>query len=214
MHAFPLALAGLQRAASRIGAYQCLNHSRDANKDCVFARWATGEIPGDFDLKWWEVAAAAGSSLTVFALMLIVARGAVFGEQVRDVEHAYFPWIGSLHTLLDSLIDRPEDVKAEQRSLLDHYQSDDEAIARLEMLATRAVDQARPLCNGDDHVLILAAMTGFYLSAITAGDELAQSARSQILARLGHRATLAIMVLRAKHVVGKLVSTLRASAAT
>ena len=37
------------------------------------------------------------------------------------MESAYFPWIGALHVLLDSLIDRAADAQTGQHSLVDHY---------------------------------------------------------------------------------------------
>ena len=36
-------------------------------------------------------------------------RHAVHAEDATAIEEAYFPWIGSLHLLLDSLVDQQED---------------------------------------------------------------------------------------------------------
>ena len=45
----------------------------------------------------------------------------VDGWDAREIDRAYFPWIGALHTLLDSLVDRHEDRESGRPSLLSYY---------------------------------------------------------------------------------------------
>ena len=56
------------------------------------------------DLHWWETGAAIGSQLSVLALIAAAADPATCEGRVRAIERAYFPWIGALSTLLDSVV--------------------------------------------------------------------------------------------------------------
>ncbi len=202
--AFSLTVRCLRRAAVRIATYQELNHTSADSASDAFERWAKRETPPGAEIRWWETAAAAGSSLAVFALMAAAAYPTLRPYQVLQLESSYFPWIGSLHTLLDSLIDRDEDEASGQKSLIDYYASREEAITRLQVLADRAGRQARSLSDGNHHLMILAAMASFYLSVGQATDPWSQLVRQRILGSLGDYAALALFVLRAKDVVERL----------
>ena len=67
--------------------------------------WARRQTATDNGLEWWETAAAAGSSLGVHALIAAAASPMLDEQDVAAIEAAYFPWIGALHSLLDSLVD-------------------------------------------------------------------------------------------------------------
>jgi hypothetical protein len=67
------------------------------------------------------------------------------------------------------------------------------------MLAERGSMQARTLSDSNQHNMILAAMTSFYLSAPQVMDPLTQMARRRIPPLLGDYASLSMFVLRAKN---------------
>ena len=75
--------------------------------------------------------------MAVFALIAAASRGLLPGE-APNIEHAYFPWIGALHTLLDSLIDRPEDLASGQHSLVAHYSSAQATAERMRFITQEA----------------------------------------------------------------------------
>ena len=103
---FASVAAPARRAAARIVSYQSLNLGECRGGHAALERWAQARKPPGSDLQWWEIAASAGSSLGVFVLIAAAAERAVRAEDAAAIEAAYFPWIGSLHTLLDSLVDR------------------------------------------------------------------------------------------------------------
>jgi tetraprenyl-beta-curcumene synthase len=205
---FPTVEDCAQVAATRIITYQSLNHEDHEMRDVsnmpykVFAEWAEGEVPSGTGLRWWEVGAAAGSSLTVFALMSAAALPVLPVEHVFALERTYFPWVGSLHTLLDSLIDEREDSITHQHCLTACYTSREEAASRLRMLAEHAVEGVMKLPDSDHHMMILAAMVCFYLAAPQARGEGAMLAASGVLGALGEDAMPAMLILRARHIVG------------
>jgi len=193
------------RSARRMVAFQSLNHGAQGDTRGALAGWATGLTPAGTGLRWWETAAGAASSLTVFALIAAAAQPVLASEDAAATEGAYFPWIGALHVLLDSLIDRPEDVEAGRHCLVDHYACAEEAASRLTAIAARATRAAEMLPKGIEHATILAAMTSFYLSAPAASTPGALLATQRLRAGMGALATPTMTVLRTRRTVGRLL---------
>lgn len=183
----------LQAGVARIVQYQ----SRIGEPQQL-AAWMLTKMEPDCRLAWWELAAGCGSSMAVFALMASAARPSVGTRELTDIERAYFPWIGALHTLLDSLIDRPDDLAAEQQSLIDYYGSEQAMIERLTLLAVEARRRAQALPDGRDHTLILAGMVSLYLSSTQAARPPARLVRVRLKQIIGPLAwpTLAVFYLR------------------
>jgi len=118
------------------------------------------------------------------------------------MESAYFPWIGSLHVLLDSLLDRAADEQSGHHSLVQHYSSPEEAATRLSTIASRALQATDAVPQGIQHAMILAAMTSFYLSAPGASAPGACLATQRVLETLGALAHPAMAVLRTRRIAG------------
>jgi tetraprenyl-beta-curcumene synthase len=192
----------VRRAAERIVTYQSLNHGDSSRSHDAFARWAREETEPSTGLRWWETGAAAGSSLAVLALISAAADPALTPRETTALEVAYYPWIGALHTLLDSLIDHQEDTEAPgQRSLIDYYASPAEMAARLEMIAMQAVRHTEVLPHAYNHAIILAAMASFYLSDPQASTPSAQPAKERVLATMGKLAIPTMLVMKTRQVV-------------
>jgi tetraprenyl-beta-curcumene synthase len=162
----------------------------------ALSRWAAGQIPRETELKWWETAAGAASSLVVLALIAAAAEPSVRDRDGAAIERAYFPWIGALHLLLDSLIDRADDVRAGRHSLVEHYASPRELADRLQAITVQALRAVQALPSSAEHELILAAMVSFYLSQPAARTPAGAPAKAEILATLGERATLTMWLFR------------------
>jgi tetraprenyl-beta-curcumene synthase len=192
-------LAPVRRAAERIVTYQSLNHG-DANRSHdAFERWADATTQPATGLRWWETGAAAGSSLGVLALISATADPTLTERDTEALDDAYYPWIGALHTLLDSLVDRKEDATVPgQRSLLDYYNSPAETAARLEMIARQAVRRATRLPHARSHAMILAAMASLYLSEPQASTPDARMAKQRVLSAIGGLAAPSMAVLKAR----------------
>ena len=192
-------------AARRMVAYQSFNHEARGTPHHALARWASALTPPGTGLRWWETAAGAASSLSVFALIAAAAQPCLSANETAAMQDAYFPWIGALHVLLDSLIDRAEDVQGGQHSLVDHYASSEEAATRLRMIAARALRATEPLAASTQHALILAGMTSFYLSAPPASTPGARLAARQVQQTMGILATPTMVVFGARRAVGRLL---------
>jgi tetraprenyl-beta-curcumene synthase len=196
--------AAAQRAAERIVEFQSLNLSETQGDHEAFERWARTETPPGTDLRWWETAAAGGSSLGVHALIAAAAELDLQPEEVQAIERAYFPWIGGLHSLLDHLVDRAQDLAASQRNLMDYYASPQEAAMRMRTFAERAASSARALPRGRQHTIILAGMAGYYLSdpeaAAVGAREIARGVRNEV----GGLLTPALWVFKGRQMASRL----------
>ncbi len=154
----------INRLTARIVAYQSLNLTESQGGHSQLATWAQRETPEGTGLSWWETAASAGSSLGIFALISAATRPSLHAGEAVAIERAYWPWIGALHSLLDSLVDLDQDAAAGQRSLLDYYESPQEAARRLQALVEQAFRSVRCLPRANEHATVLVGMIGFYLA--------------------------------------------------
>jgi tetraprenyl-beta-curcumene synthase len=186
-----------ERAVVRIIEYQRLNQDRQR----ALARWAESEMPPHSTLRWWEIAAAGASSLAVLALLTAAVDSRLSAGDIAAIEQAYYPWIGALHTLLDSLIDLDEDAQAGQVSLLVHYSSTRELAARTRMIALHAKRVAEGLRYGGGHALILTGMASLYLTAPQARGPKVRNTANGIVRALGDTAMPSMSVLRIRRLV-------------
>lgn len=197
-----------QAAAMRIVIYQSLNLSERHGGRRALERWALSNAPPHADVHWWETAASAGSSLLVFALVAAAARPGLDARYGEALAQAYFPWIGALHTLLDSLVDEAEDAQTGHRSLIDYYGSPQRAARRLRALAAESAHRARTLPCGPQHSLILAAMACFYLSSASSCSRYARAAKPVILTALGRLAGPTMLVMGTRRRLSRLACRL------
>jgi len=193
---YPAVRAPAARFSAQIVDYQSFNVSAQPGPQAQFARWASELTPPGCDLRWWETAASAGSSLGLYALIAMAAQPGVSSDEALAVERAYFPWIGALHSLLDSLIDLEEDRASGQRALIENYTDAGETARRLTLLAAESRRRAAALSDSDRHLLMLAAMASIYLAEPQAQDPHARAARRAVLRALGAPATAAMAVMR------------------
>jgi tetraprenyl-beta-curcumene synthase len=158
-------------------------------------RWANKQASGTL-LHRWEVGAACGSSLAIFAHLATAADPAPVSNEVDAIDALYWPWAESLHILLDSLIDRVEDRETGQLNLLDNYSSQAEMAERLGVLASETAERA--LCVAPHHRLILAGMVALYLSDEQAWTPFARPASERVLEASGGIVKPALLLLRAR----------------
>jgi tetraprenyl-beta-curcumene synthase len=192
------------RSARRMVAYQSLNHGAPDDSRLGLARWASELTPSGSGLYWWETAAGAASSLSVFALIAAAAQPTLAPGEAAATDGAYFPWIGALHVLLDSLIDQREDIQTGQHSLIDHYASAEQAATRLGSIAARALQTTETIPNSLQHATILAAMTSFYLSAPATSAPTATLSAQRVLDTMGIVGAPTMAVHRARRAAAKL----------
>jgi tetraprenyl-beta-curcumene synthase len=195
---YACAAESLRTCVARIVAFQSL--SQAGRRD--LEHW-TLEQPLEGELEWWEVAAGAGSSLGVHAL-IAAAGQTLSADDVLALDAAYFPTIGALHSLLDSVVDTVEDAASAQLSLIGCYAGTSAAATRMGALAARSAERARALPAARAHTLLLVAMACSYLSSpsslVPEASEISNAVREQ----LGPLAVPVLLVFRARASLGRL----------
>ncbi len=155
-----LVIARALIAATEIWAFQ--THS-SVGPD-RFESWARSRPQAPGTINWWESAGAAGSSLSVHALIAAAGVRSLDPHTVERLEAAYGGPIGALHSLLDSLIDESEDARIAQASLISFYPSRPAAAEAMGHLAARSMLAARSLPHARAHAVLLASMMSLYTS--------------------------------------------------
>jgi tetraprenyl-beta-curcumene synthase len=195
---YPAVAPAAVRAAQRIVEFQSCNTGERQGDLQALERWARAVTPPGSDLRWWEVAAAGGSSMCIYALIALAADPELDLWAPAAVADAYFPWIGALHSLLDNLVDVTEDRATGQHSLIGAYSSPEEAGSRMRWLAERSLRAAASLPGGRGHTLLLAAMASFYLCTPEASTPRALGVTRAVLDTLDGPAAMAMVVFRAR----------------
>jgi hypothetical protein len=137
--------------------------------------------------------------MTLYVLIAAAADPSLKSFDMMAIESAYFPWIGALHSLLDSLVDHEEDIATGERGLIDCYPSPLDAATRMRAIAREALDRAAALPQGRRHKLIVAAMTSFYLCELS--DSASPHARlvaPSVLSAVGGLAAPTMAILSAR----------------
>lgn len=195
---------GLLRLARLAAEAQSLHHAAaEPGGEAALARWSATQQPPGCPLEWWELAAASGSPLAFFALLAAASHRRTDEDDARAIEQAYHPWIAALSWLLESLVDQDEDATSTAHSYVAHYGSTRTAARRLTTIAGHAVADARHLPQGARHTLLLAGMTGMYLSDAGAEGHAAKEAAEAVRRTIGGPLIPLLVVLRLRRRLGR-----------
>jgi tetraprenyl-beta-curcumene synthase len=180
--------------AGRCRGVQSLNHDSDSRRraDALHA-WSGVHFPGEHEVSWWELAAAASSSLGVHALLALAAAGS---HELTQAHEAYVPWIAAVSTLLDSFVDELRDEAAGDHSYVAYYSNPDVAVGRLAELIHRSAQEASGLPGGHRHAVIAACMVAMYLSHERLSSPALRASRDQLALAGGSLTKLLVPVLR------------------
>lgn len=154
----------VRRLGGLYATLQVLKHLEYAERERRLVNWLAPICRRYPQLRWWEIAAACGSTLGIFALLREAARAPVAPATVQAIDRAYFPWLGALHILLDYYVDQDEDRQNGDLNFASYYSGPDQALSRLAWLASQTRQQVRSLGGDGFHGLILSGLPGLYLS--------------------------------------------------
>jgi tetraprenyl-beta-curcumene synthase len=189
--------AALERAVARCGEGQAATHAAEHGDRAALEAWARAQ-PAPPVYRWWEVAAGASSSVAAHALIAAAADPRTSAGEAERIDAAYFPSIGALTVLLDDLVDRDEDAAAGAHNYLAYFEDNEDAAARLDLIAQLARAGLACLRHRHRHAAILAGVAGFYISAEEAETPYARPVRARLLRSTGPavRPIVAFMRLR------------------
>lgn len=195
--------------SERVSAYQSLNHGDGDGRHDAFDCWARHIGGCQPRLHWWETGAAAGSTLDLLALIAAASEHGLKRESARELADAYFPWVGALHSLLDSVVDRADDLASGRRGLIDYYSGPEEAAERIAMIAAEAIRRTGRLPGGRRHTLMVAAITSFYVTDLARRPSpYARLAAPAALDAMGAWARPTMLILGARHAAARVTACL------
>jgi tetraprenyl-beta-curcumene synthase len=186
----------LVSAAERCGQGQSRNHAMLVEGQTQLVEWTSTQA-GRGGYLWWELAAAGISCLSVHALFAAAACETTRAEAER-VDEAYFRPICAISALLDSLVDAPRDVGTTNHNFFAHYDTCTQAAERFAAITAEARALLGALRNRCRHMVILAGIASFYLSAPEASTDFARPVALRTIDCLGPTSApiLAVMRLR------------------
>jgi tetraprenyl-beta-curcumene synthase len=184
----------LLEAAERCGEGQTRNHAVLVEGEQQLIDWTAVCRHSDGYL-WWELAAAGISCLAIHALFAAAACATTLAEAER-IDVTYFPSVCAISALLDSLVDRSHDAEGTNHSFVDHYSGSEPAAERFAAITGEACALGAGLRSHRRHMLILAGIASFYLSAPEASTPFAQPVATRTLDGLGPTAAPILAVMR------------------
>lgn len=191
-HVHPVLLREARRAN-----VQAINHDLDpAARAAGLRNWVAHEYPARYDVSWFELAAAAGAGLAIYALFALASEPRCTLIDIDRAYRMYFPWASALATMLDSFVDQIDDRRKGDHCYLSYYETDERATQSIERLMQRCLLESRALENSEGHILIVACMVAMYLSRDSARSPLLRQ-RTRRIMRAGGSLTRALLpVLR------------------
>jgi tetraprenyl-beta-curcumene synthase len=143
---------------------QAFKHLPSPRREQQCEAWFARQDARFAGLTWWEFAAAAGSSLPVFAMIDAALRPEMEAPEIAATYGAYFPSMSALHILLDYFIDQAEDREHAELNFIESYPSLESAVDGMRRLVRETIARLRPLRDGGRHAFVLQAMCTFYLT--------------------------------------------------
>lgn len=143
---------------------QVLKHAPKQQRELLLQQWYIRHRHLAAGVDWHEFAAAAGSTLAVFALFGLASNGRPDPALVMRLLHAYFPWVCGLHILLDYWIDQEEDRLGDDLNFTSFYRSLETTSGRLHGLLREALRRVTSLPDRSLHETIVQGLPGLYLS--------------------------------------------------
>lgn len=161
---FDAVRAGIVDVTRRYCELQALKHLAPGERERRCETAFNSVAP---DLRWWEGAAASGSTMTTFALVRAASSPGLAASRATDVFAAYFPYFTALHILLDYFVDQAEDLAHGELNFVACYPDADAAHAGIRRIAHAAMQRAAALPDAEVHLFALRAMCGYYCTRPT-----------------------------------------------
>ncbi|MBO8141498.1 MAG: tetraprenyl-beta-curcumene synthase family protein [Firmicutes bacterium] len=182
---YPVVRPRVKRLVQLYSDLQVYKHGPAGRREPALAAWFQREGTRWPELRWWEFAAACGSTLGMFALFAAATRADLVDREADRLVEAYFPWICGLHILLDYLIDQAEDSAGGDLNLVSFYRDEAEKQARLLRFVREARARARAMPDGSFHENLVQGLPGLYLSDGKVKEQRMQSLAWRLLKAAG-----------------------------
>lgn len=161
---YPLVRESITRFVSLYCDLQVHKHVDPQERESRLHEWWLTYKEDYPQLRWYEFAAATGSTLGVFMLFKVACEPDATSDRVQQIEKAYFPWVCGLHILLDYLIDQGEDEEGGDLNFCAYYPDCSDTVERLQFFRERARKHLVHLPDSSFHTMVVEGLLGLYLS--------------------------------------------------
>lgn len=171
---------------------QSLKHLSLEHREQALQDWFRQHRQPFSQLYWHEFAAAAGSTLGIFALLAAI-RGENFGtEDFSNLFQLYFPWICGLHIMLDYFIDQDEDRREGDLNFVFFYENKEHCLERMELFIRETLQRSEGVANPLFHRTIVSGLLALYLSDPKIKEQGLETAARRLLGATGERDTFTL----------------------
>jgi len=153
---------------------------------------------------WWEFAAAAGSTLGIFALIAAAGQPGLDAEKAARITEGYFPWICGLHILLDYFIDQQEDIEGGDLNFISFYDNQEQCCERLLLFQEQALERAARMPDPLFHTTVVQGLPALYLSDPKVGEQGLKHIAERLLQAGGEDTLRMYRVCRSLRLRGKI----------
>ena len=155
-------LPHFSEAARFYSELQTNKHLAPGMREIVCVEWYERNRERFKQLDWHEFACAAGSNFHVFGPLFAAFAGQA--GSIPQTYDAYFPYLCSLHIMLDSFIDQDEDREHDDLNFATVYGGELPRRQCITAMIATARERLARLPNPRAHRFVLDVMTLFYLS--------------------------------------------------
>lgn len=184
----------VRRFGAGYARLQVLKHLPPAEREAELINWLAPALACFPGVNWWELAAACGSTLGIFATFQAAASRD--GPTPDEVAAAYFPWIGGLHILLDYYVDQQEDRAGGDLNFVSYYPDTAALVTGLARMHDEAARRAGTLPQQAVHRLVVAGLPGMYLSDPKVAAQRLRPQSRRLVARAGPAAVASYLYWR------------------
>ncbi|MGL5511638.1 MAG: tetraprenyl-beta-curcumene synthase family protein [Sporomusa sp.] len=164
MPSFQLVKTELLRQVTLYSELQTYKHLAPEIREERMLDWISGHTDKYPGLSPWEVAAATGSTLSMFMLCAAACSPSLTPSQADKIVAAYVPWINGLHILLDYFIDGAEDRLAGELNFVAYYSDQQKILDRLTYFNRQATSYAATLPEPAFVTMVVNGLLAMYLS--------------------------------------------------
>jgi tetraprenyl-beta-curcumene synthase len=162
--AYPLVRDEVIALAGLYSDLQVYKHIEPWAREPLLVSWFDNHRDRYPGIDWWEFAAASGSTLGIFALLAAATRPDLEYRQVRALMQAYFPWVCSLHILLDYFIDQDEDREEGELNFCFYYPDLETCAGRLRLFLVEGLARTSRLRRPLFHRTVVKGLLALYMS--------------------------------------------------
>jgi len=187
---YPLVVNTVKKYVHLYSDLQTYKHLSESIREDCLKTWASYYLMQHPGISCWEFSAAAGSTLGIFMLFAAASDPDLTEDEVKAIDSAYFPWICSLHILLDYYIDAQEDLRTGDLNFTYYYKNLKHCEERLSYFIERSTEQCSRLRYPEYHITIIRGLLAMYLSDPKASWGLNRLASRRLLEKGGKQVKL------------------------